>query len=440
MITGPAAALSALARFQPLDLGDLLLTGTPGGTALQAPPAVIEKWGTCCRRRSSGGCSSPPGTQPAYLKAGDVVTASIATEDDARPRGPAHRRPRRTLKIRDFPIRSVGGVVTPRSRSLGVAGFRWSETEGPTDGSNHDRPGPTRAGDAGRRGRRQPSRPASDGVELHRLRWYSGRSPPWAVVIFHGIASHGGWFAETAADLATAGVAVYAPDRRGSGRSGGPRGHLDRYERALDDVDEMVRLVSAEHPGTPLFLAASSWAAKLGVVYVARPRRCPGCCCSAPGCCPRSALADAPARGRRRPPRRSDGPPAHPADAGAVHHQSALPRRHPSRPAAPAEGDHALLLGDRTAGPRPTARRRRPGAPAPPSPRRGRRDDGRGRHAPLVLPARRRGQDLPGLSGRRPHLDFEPDRSRYLADMLGWLSARVPSGSSRSGAVPRCRR
>jgi alpha-beta hydrolase superfamily lysophospholipase len=26
-------------------------------------------------------------------------------------------------------------------------------------------------------------------------------------------------------------------------------------------------------------------------------------------------------------------------------------------------------------------------------------------------------------------LDFEPDRSRYLADMLGWLSARVPSGS-----------
>jgi acylglycerol lipase len=112
---------------------------------------------------------------------------------------------------------------------------------------------------------------ASDGVELHCLRWSGGRSPPWAAVIFlHGIASHGGWFAETAADLAIAGVAVYAPDRRGSGRSGGPRGHLDRYERALDDVDGMVRLVSAEHPGTPVFLAASSWAAKLGVVYASR--------------------------------------------------------------------------------------------------------------------------------------------------------------------------
>jgi alpha-beta hydrolase superfamily lysophospholipase len=28
-------------------------------------------------------------------------------------------------------------------------------------------------------------------------------------------------------------------------------------------------------------------------------------------------------------------------------------------------------------------------------------------------------------------LDFEPDRGRYLADLRGWLSARVPSGSPR---------
>jgi 2-keto-4-pentenoate hydratase/2-oxohepta-3-ene-1,7-dioic acid hydratase in catechol pathway len=84
MITGPAAALSALAGFQPLDPGDLLLTGTPGGTALQAPPAVIEKLGDLlptplkwrvffCRQERN----------PAYLKSGDVVTASIATGDGA---------------------------------------------------------------------------------------------------------------------------------------------------------------------------------------------------------------------------------------------------------------------------------------------------------------------------------------------------------------------
>jgi 2-keto-4-pentenoate hydratase/2-oxohepta-3-ene-1,7-dioic acid hydratase in catechol pathway len=81
MITRPAAALTLLARFQPLDPGDLVLTGTPGGTALQAPPAVIEKlgdllptplkWSVFFARQQRN---------PAYLKAGDVITASIATD------------------------------------------------------------------------------------------------------------------------------------------------------------------------------------------------------------------------------------------------------------------------------------------------------------------------------------------------------------------------
>jgi acylglycerol lipase len=112
---------------------------------------------------------------------------------------------------------------------------------------------------------------AGDRVRLHHLHWRSGKSPPSAAVVFlHGIASHAGWFSETATDLNRHGVEVYGLDRRGSGRSGGPRGHLDRYERALDDVEQLVRLVAAEHPQIPVFLAASSWAAKLGVVYTAQ--------------------------------------------------------------------------------------------------------------------------------------------------------------------------
>src|ERR671910_3848502 len=71
---------------------------------------------------------------------------------------------------------------------------------------------------------------AGDGVELHCLRWNGGAPPRAAVIFLPGIASHGGWFAETAADLASAGVAVYAPDRRGSGRSGGPRGRPDPHD------------------------------------------------------------------------------------------------------------------------------------------------------------------------------------------------------------------
>ena len=85
VITGPAAALSLLAGFQRLDPGDLLLTGTPGGTALQAPPAVVArigelllptpvKWRAFFARQERS---------PDYLRAGDVITASIATHDGA---------------------------------------------------------------------------------------------------------------------------------------------------------------------------------------------------------------------------------------------------------------------------------------------------------------------------------------------------------------------
>jgi len=82
MITRPAAALTLLAGFQRLDPGDLVLTGTPGGTALQAPPAAVVrlgellptplKWRVFLSRQERN---------PAYLAAGDVITASIASGD-----------------------------------------------------------------------------------------------------------------------------------------------------------------------------------------------------------------------------------------------------------------------------------------------------------------------------------------------------------------------
>ena len=76
-----SGGLSALARFQPLDPGDVL-TGTPGGTALQAPPAVIEKLGDLLPTPLKWRVFfSRQERNPAYLKAGDRVTASIAIED-----------------------------------------------------------------------------------------------------------------------------------------------------------------------------------------------------------------------------------------------------------------------------------------------------------------------------------------------------------------------
>jgi acylglycerol lipase len=272
---------------------------------------------------------------------------------------------------------------------------------------------------------------AGDGLRLHCLHWRSGSSPPSAIVLFlHGIASHAGWFAETATDLGRHGVEVYGLDRRGSGRSQGPRGHLDRYERALDDVERLVRLVAAEHPQVPVFLAASSWAAKLGVVYAAeRGAPLSGMLLLGPGLFPRVNLSS--------------------------WHQMLVVAGHLVRPtvrlpipltpelytANPPyrdfiRADPLRLLEATTQFFWQTARLDR---------RRG-RDTARLDLPVLLLqgtddqmmdvPATRRWFD--GLGGRHTTyqaypgaghtLDFEPDRTRYLGDMLAWLSAMVHPG------------
>jgi 2-keto-4-pentenoate hydratase/2-oxohepta-3-ene-1,7-dioic acid hydratase in catechol pathway len=82
MLYRPLQALQSLTRFQDLSAGDLILTGTPAGTALTAPPKPIEmignllppavKWKAFFSRQAKN---------PKYLRHGDVVEASIATDD-----------------------------------------------------------------------------------------------------------------------------------------------------------------------------------------------------------------------------------------------------------------------------------------------------------------------------------------------------------------------
>ena len=82
MIVEPARALTLLARFQSMRPGDLLLTGTPGGTALKAPARVVEKIGALLPPQLKWSIFFRAQARvPAYLRAGDLVTTTIATPD-----------------------------------------------------------------------------------------------------------------------------------------------------------------------------------------------------------------------------------------------------------------------------------------------------------------------------------------------------------------------
>lgn len=84
MLYPPMVALQSLSRFQDLSPGDLILTGTPVGTALSAPPKPVEmisrllppavKWKAFFKSQAAN---------PKYLKNGDVVEASVRTDDGA---------------------------------------------------------------------------------------------------------------------------------------------------------------------------------------------------------------------------------------------------------------------------------------------------------------------------------------------------------------------
>jgi 2-keto-4-pentenoate hydratase/2-oxohepta-3-ene-1,7-dioic acid hydratase in catechol pathway len=84
MLYKPVEALQSLARFQDLAAGDLILTGTPVGTALSAPPKAIQtisnllpptvKWKAFFKSQAKN---------QKYLQHGDVVELSVATDDGA---------------------------------------------------------------------------------------------------------------------------------------------------------------------------------------------------------------------------------------------------------------------------------------------------------------------------------------------------------------------
>ncbi|MDN3922915.1 fumarylacetoacetate hydrolase family protein [Roseateles violae] len=83
MIHGPAATLSELAAMHDLHAGDLIATGTPAGCAARAPGKLVMfvlkhllseagKWRAFIGKGASN---------PAYLRPGDRIQASIRTDD-----------------------------------------------------------------------------------------------------------------------------------------------------------------------------------------------------------------------------------------------------------------------------------------------------------------------------------------------------------------------
>lgn len=99
---------------------------------------------------------------------------------------------------------------------------------------------------------------ARDGLQLF-WRKVSPQAPKAHVLFVHGYSDHSGRYPDLFRELVDAGYAVHAFDYRGHGRAGGRRGHVDRFDEFVGDLEDMFERVRREVPeGQRLFVVAHS--------------------------------------------------------------------------------------------------------------------------------------------------------------------------------------
>jgi alpha-beta hydrolase superfamily lysophospholipase len=115
----------------------------------------------------------------------------------------------------------------------------------------------------------ESARKAPDGATLWLRSWEPDARPRATGVLVHGLGEHSGRYGHVGERFAREGLALLAFDLRGHGRSSGRRGDT-RFEPTLDDIDR--RLADAAATGAPAFLYGHSLGALLVLTHLARRR------------------------------------------------------------------------------------------------------------------------------------------------------------------------
>jgi alpha-beta hydrolase superfamily lysophospholipase len=93
------------------------------------------------------------------------------------------------------------------------------------------------------------------------------------LVFLHDTLLHSGWYVDLARDLASEGIAVYLPDRRGRGHSDGdPRAVSEDRSVLLEDITAMIAVAQDRYPQAEIYLGGHGRGAGLVASYAALQR------------------------------------------------------------------------------------------------------------------------------------------------------------------------
>jgi alpha-beta hydrolase superfamily lysophospholipase len=107
------------------------------------------------------------------------------------------------------------------------------------------------------------------GLKIFTRAWRPVGRPAGIVVIVHGFNSHSGRYGWAADQFTSRGLAVYAFDLRGRGRSEGERFFVDRFDDYVADLAKFVTIVKEREPDLPVFLLGHSAGGVVACAYAA---------------------------------------------------------------------------------------------------------------------------------------------------------------------------
>src|SRR5260221_4816021 len=106
------------------------------------------------------------------------------------------------------------------------------------------------------------------GLKIFARSWRpEGKKPRGVVVIVHGFNSHSGYYTWVAEKFVASGLAVYALDLRGRGKSDGERFYVQKFADYVSDVATYVTMAKSREPGLPVFLLGHSAGGVVSCVY-----------------------------------------------------------------------------------------------------------------------------------------------------------------------------
>jgi alpha-beta hydrolase superfamily lysophospholipase len=96
------------------------------------------------------------------------------------------------------------------------------------------------------------------GIRIFTREWQPLETARGVVVISHGLNAHSGLYAWAAEQFTSHGLAVYALDHRGHGRSEGERFFVQKFADWTQDLATFINIVKRREPGLPVFLLGHS--------------------------------------------------------------------------------------------------------------------------------------------------------------------------------------